>query len=213
MNEVILDTIPVVIGALIGFGASIATVIIGRLLDRQGKINIFYRITYQANMGGISWGFGTDSTGKLFFSVPIDFEFQNTSNTTRVIRDVSVILFHGNSEVVKMEQIDLITTTHSKNSIEPRIENEFFGAEKGSYSFVLPPRSIQRQKCEYVLCVQESEIQEMAFDQINLQYYDEQNKKHIGFLRRIADCWREQEFAVDEDWVLLEAKKVDRRKA
>lgn len=207
MREVILDTIPVVIGALIGFGASIATIIIERRLDRQGKINIFYRITYQAGTNGVSWGFEKDADGILYFSVPVDFEFQNTSNTTRVIRDVSVLLFHGKKEVKKMAQLNHMTIKHREGTSEPKVSQEYFGTENGSYSFVLQPRSIQRQSCEYLLSIRHNEMQEIMFDQIKLQYYDENNQKHIGFMREIKDCWNDQEFAVDEDWVLLNAKK------
>lgn len=62
---------------------------------KKGKLNIFYRFSYQKGMNGETWGFEETPNGGKCFVIPIVFEFQNTSNTTRVIRDVSMHLYDG----------------------------------------------------------------------------------------------------------------------
>lgn len=52
INEIIL----LVVGAGIGFVASVGTILVQRLIDMKGKLNIFYRFTYQKGMGKTGGG-------------------------------------------------------------------------------------------------------------------------------------------------------------
>lgn len=201
-NEVIL----IVIGAGIGFVGSCLTMLTQSWMNKRGKLNIFYRFIYQKFSDGTGWGFGVSSDGKKSFTVPVVFEFQNTSNTTRVIRDVSLLLYNGDKCIGKMKQLEYIHNTQ-RNIIQGRMELKeteyYFGTEKGSYSFVLEPRSIQRQKCEYAYKINESEIDENRFDRIKACYYDEKNKAKYFDVKEINGNWETKHYKADEDWILL----------
>lgn len=197
-NEVIL----LLIGAAIGLFSSVIILALERVLDRKGKLHIFYRFTRDL-LTERGWGFDQRDFGRCFLTIPAEFELQNTSNSTRVIRDVSLMLYNGDKCVAKMIQADHLKLTKKSGNVITEQKDFHFGAEKGSYSFVLPPRSIQRQHCEYIAVVEKEEIEEKTFDRIKLRYYDEKNKAHFFDIREISDCWKTKHYEADEEWILL----------
>lgn len=197
-NEVIL----LLIGAAIGLFSSVLILILERVLDRKGKLMIFYRFI-NSRLTKRGWGFEQDIDGRFFFTIPVYFELQNTSNTTRVIRDVSMMLYSGRVQVAKMIQADHFHMTKKSGNTITGEEDAYYGGEKGTYSFVLPPRSIQRQECEYIAVIEKSGINGMTFDRIKLRYYDEKNKAHFFDIREISDCWKTKHYEADEEWILL----------
>lgn len=176
-NEVIL----LIIGAVIGLMASLATIVIQRHLDQKGKLNIFYRFINQRGTNGRGWGFEDSQDGYIYLSIPVMFELQNTSNTTRVIRDVSLLLYRDSQLIGKMVQIDYLQTTTRKDGTVTKEAVYHFGTEKGSYSFVLSPRSIQKQECHYAYKIKPSEKEYKAFNWLIFRYYDEKNKAQFFF--------------------------------
>ena len=191
------------LGTILGLVASLATMVIQRFLDKKGKLNIFYRFCYQRTGRRESWCFENGTNGKKYFTVPVVYEFQNTSNTTRVIRDVSLLLYNGQTLVAKMIQLDhLHTSTHKGKEITEE-KDLYFGTDKGSYSFVLEPRSIQRQECEYMHIINSSEVESNQFDTIKLRYFDERNKEKIFTIRKVDNCWIRKYYEADEEWILV----------
>lgn len=168
-NEVIL----LVIGAAIGLLASLATIVLQRHLDQRGKLHIFYKFINQKGTNGQGWGFKNSQDGYLHLSIPAIFELQNTSNTTRVIRDVSLLLYQDSRLVGKMVQINYLQTTTRTGGTVTKESEYHYGAEKGSYSFVLAPRSIQKQECHYVYKIKSNEKDDKIFNRIIVRYYDE----------------------------------------
>lgn len=84
-----MDTyIGTLIGGLIGFLSSLGVQIAMRALDRKGKLSFYSRINSSFFP---DWGFFS-ADGKITFVVPLELECQNTSNVTRVVRDVSLSL-------------------------------------------------------------------------------------------------------------------------
>ena len=201
-NEIIY----VLVGAVIGFLGSIIVLIVERALDKKGTIQIFYRRTNQRGMKRNGWGFDQSGDGRLFLTIPIVFEIQNTTNTTRVIRDVSLLLYAGNTFVAKMYQSSGKHVTLRTNNTITETKDFVFGAEKGSYSFVLSPRSIQRQECEYDYVIYAREQEEKHFDTIIARYYDEQNKAHTFKVMSVENAWIPRYFDPDDDWRVLEEK-------
>lgn len=197
------EIIMLVIGAVLGLIASLFTMVVQRWLDKKGKLNIFYRFCHQKGTNGRSWGFQNSEDGRIYFTIPVVFEFQNTSNTTRVIRDVSLILFNGKTQVGKMIQIDHIHTRNRRGNTVTSEKDEYFGTDKGSYSFVIPPRSIQRQECEYMFIIDLTEVQEKQFDTIKARYFDERNKAKTFILRTMENSWKAGLFPVDDEWKLF----------
>ena len=195
------EIIYVIVGAALGFLASILTIIVQRALDRSGKLNIFYRLTNSRGFHG-GWGFEKDCSGKVDFSVPVVYEIQNLSNTTRVVRDVSVLLYKDNNFVEKMIQLDHLEITHKKGKEITGKDDFYFGTDKGSYSFVIPPRSIARQECEYLSIIDKDKVLNGYFNNIRIRYYDEKNREKIYRIRDI-EFQELKTYEIDKDWIIL----------
>lgn len=202
------ELIYVLVGAIIGFAGSIIVMLTERALDRKGTIQIFYRKINRRGTKEYGWGFDEYTDGRLGITIPIVFEVQNTSNTTRVIRDVSLLLYSGNTFVEKMLQSSGKHVTMRTGNTVTETKDFLFGAEKGSYSFVLPPRSIQRQECEYCYIIYPEEKEQKFFDTIIARYYDERNKAHTFKVMSFDKVWTNEYFEPDKDWCILD-KKVE----
>lgn len=120
---------------------------------------------------------------------------QNTSNTARVVRDISVILYHQGRFVDEMTQIS--QSVNSQKAIE-------YGGENQSYSFVIPPRSIQKVYCTFVYAPCENTSKEHEFDEIRIKYFDERNKIHEHHVRYVQSPWEQAQIEGDDNWIMLE---------
>ena len=202
-NEVIL----LFIGAAIGLVSSLATTVIQKHLDQKGKLNIYYKFIHSKGSDNHSWGFTNTNDGRIYLSIPVVFELQNTSNATRVVRDVSILLFREAKFIARMLQIEYGMTTRRENGVVTKETKFYYGSENGSYSFVLAPRSIQKQECHYTLTIPVSKIEEMAFTQIVIRYHDENNKAHYFHAKDIFVSWEPKYFDADREWILLNDKR------
>lgn len=198
-NEVML----VLVGAIIGWLLSLATIVVQRHMDQKGKLYIFYKFKVQKDTGGHGWGFEKDRDGNLCLTIPVAFELQNTSNATRVIRDVSLLLYRDNQLIGKMTQINYMQNITRTNGVAIKGSEYHYGTEKGSYSFVLDPRSIQRQECHYTYKIAPSEKADKSFNRLVVRYYDEKNKAHLFQAKDISNSWDIKLFNPDEEWILL----------
>jgi len=198
------EIIYIIIGAIIGLFASLTTIVIERILDNKGKLNIFYRRICPPGANGRELHFA--NTEECTFLLPIAFEIQNTSNRSRVIRDVGILLYSGNKLIGKMRQIKKLSIDNSNTAGVAEKQIHHFGSEKGSYSFVLSPRSIQTQICNYIFSANLSEKEQKSFDTVVLRYYDEKNKAHTFKLMNICNCWEPKWGDIDDYWCLLTDK-------
>lgn len=191
----------VVLGAIIGFASSILTLIITRWMDSRGRIGLYYRFSISDDSQGRAWNFQKIPLG-VSFQIPIVYELQNTTNATKVIRDVSLFLFKGDELVAKMYQgTKYQETLKTDNKVTDRI-NHIYG-DDGSYSFALPPCSIQNRICFYFFTIADQEIERYHFNNIRLRYYDEKNREIWYKVRQVGECWKPKQFAPDDDWKLL----------
>ena len=189
----------VVIGAILGFALSIITTLVNKAIDKHGKMRIFYKLVYQKSTGQKA---RIDLNGsETYLTIPLYFELQNTSNTARVIRDVCLYLYNNGKEVAKMIQIQ-----YTKDSKTNEIKNSF-GGEKNSYSFVLPPLSIQKQECEFLYKVSISRIDEFAFDEIRFSYFDEKNRPMECVFCKAERGWNGVDFNYENEYFELKCKK------
>jgi len=162
------------ISAAIGFISGIGTNIVAELITRKGKVKLYYKIVFSKAGNGRTWGFHNRSSG-MIFEVPLWVELQNTSNATRVIRDLNILLYKGKKELAEMIQI---TNT----------DKEIWYGNKGAYSFVLQPRGLDRYDLHFI--IKKNEMSDnYQFDEIKLRYFDEKDKKHISHLSKIERCW------------------------
>lgn len=189
----------VVIGAILGFALSVITTIVNKSIDKHGKMRLFYKLAYQK---GTTIRAGIHQIGsETCLIIPLYFEFQNTSNTSRVIRDVCLYLYSNGKKVAKMNQIQ-----YSLNEKTNEVKNNF-GGEKNSYSFVLPPLSIQKQECEFIHKVPTSRINEYRFDEIRFSYFDEKNRTMECLLCKANKGWNGVDFNHENEYFELKCSK------
>ncbi len=189
----------VVIGAVLGFALSIITTIVNKVIDKQGKMRLFYKLVYQKSTGGKA---RIDANGtETYLTIPLYFELQNTSNTARIIRDVCLYLYRDGNRVAKMVQIQ-----YTQDSSTKEIKNTF-GGDKNSYSFVLPPLSIQKQECEFLYKVPTYEVEKHAFDEIRFSYFDEKNRTMECIFCKANQGWNGVDFNYENEYFELKCKK------
>lgn len=102
-----------------------------------------------------------------------------------------------------MKQIDSIHITSRKGRDITSEKDYIFGTNKGSYSFVVSPRSIERFECEYVLKISKKDIEKFPFNKLILHYYNEKNhiKKYV--IKSFDSVWKHKNFDIDEEWNLI----------
>lgn len=191
-RELIEKIIFTVLGGILGFASSIGVIIVEKIMANRGNLLIFYKRIY-SHLSCKPWGIRKfDIT---LFEIPIKFEIQNTSSVLKVVRDLSMYLYEGEEEVDKFTSIEYYNYTEDNKKIKEICANE------GSYSFVIPSKSIVNFKCYFSL--KKSKNKE-KFDNVKLSYYDHNNKKHIYDICKIENGWDSDEFSIDKDWIKLE---------
>lgn len=192
------DLLLLFVGAIIGFISSIGIMIVQKLLDRFGNVNIFYQI-YKTDHETECFGY-VEIDDEITFVVPLLLELQNTSNINRIIRDLSIILLDKGTCLAKMTQVAKARTHETSNGSTTIIHEKDFGSNKNSYSFLVPAQSIQREFCNFVYMIKTADIKNNHFDEIRLQYFDERNHVHLFKLRNIENCWSIDALIADDDW-------------
>ena len=182
-------------GAAIGFMSSIGVIIAQRLLDRVGKIEIYAKVVYDRPTGIYTWGF-SNRGGSIFLNVPLWLEIQNLAYTSRIIRDINLLLISDGKEVGKMMQ-----------SNRSGKEGNIIYANEGSYSLSINGREFRKLECHFLL---EKNQDAKRFDEIYLCYYDEKNHIHMFSLGKMEGDWTEKEFPNKREWIKL--KKVKKRR-
>lgn len=188
------EVLLVVVGSFLVFLLSILTTFINKRIDKNGEVRIFYKLLEQQAKIGVT-------ENEQYLLIPVYFELQNTSNTTRVIRDVSLYIYNNGKQVVKMMQIQC-----TKDSKTNELKNSF-GGEKNSYSFVLPPLSIQKQECEFLYKVPTSKVDEKTFDEIRFAYFNEKNQVMDCLFSKAEQGWNGIEFNYDNEYAELKCVK------
>ena len=191
------------IGGLIGFLSSLGVQIAMRALDRKGKLSYYGRINSSFLP---DWGFFS-ANGKMTFVIPLELECQNTSNVTRVVRDISLSLWKNGAEVSRMIQTQNIYSEHKHNGkIESR-DSFALGDVNGSYSLVVPPRSIKKMNC-FFECSLEQNVQDISFDEIRISCYDERDYLYRSRLMEFDGNWKERSMPLEDAWTKIKFKRV-----
>ncbi|MBQ5656208.1 MAG: hypothetical protein IIV14_02090 [Bacteroidaceae bacterium] len=190
-----INLVSAIVGGALGFIASIGTLTAERIWDRAGRLSIFYLIRSDGRNPVKTFGTSDSSNGPTFV-LPLVFELQNTSNTARIMRDVSVNLYKDGHFVDEMTQVGQSGDTSSKEIKE-------YGGENQSYSFVVQPRSVQKLYGTYMYNAGWDPQKEHDFDEIRLRYFDELNILREYHVRYVEKPWEQQDMGGDEDWILL----------
>lgn len=78
---------------------------------------------------------------------------------------------------------------------------------KNSYSFVLPPMSIQKQECEFLYKVPAPKIDEFAFNEIRFSYFDEKNRIMECVFCKADRGWDGIDFNYENEYFELKCSK------
>lgn len=191
------DITLLLIGAGISIVSSFLTLYINKLFDRIGKLRIFYKIVCipDDEEGGFSVDLST-----LYFTVPISFEFQNTSNSPRIIRNLNIHLYNDNVFISKMIQAESTTNKTIIGNKTISIKEDNYGADHGTYSFLVPPHSISAYDCLFILPVPISKVDNYHFNHLRLVYYNERNHKKELFLFNFNGNWKDALLPCEYDW-------------
>ena len=192
------------VGGALGFAASIGALIAERIWDRAGRLKIFYVIQSSHQKAVDTFGVSDSDNGPTFV-VPLVFELQNTSNTTRVMRDVSVLMYKDGKYVDEMLQIG--------QAGEKSKEKREYGSDNQSYSFVVQAKSIHKIYGTYVYAPGFDPAKRLDFNEIRLRYFDERNKAREYHIRYIDNPWDQQDMDGDENWILLENNTCYKKQA
>lgn len=199
------DIIMALVGGAIGFMSSLGILIAQHIFDKKGRVSIYYKFTSQ-KISQKPWGVYEMPLSEIAIIIPAVFEFQNTTNTTRVLRDVHASLYKGDKFVVRLRQATKTETTTEKGN-EKITKTTLYGNDNSSYSFVLSPRSIQKQLLEFLYIASEEEISEKDFDTIRISYYDEKDRIVSYIAKEKIKGWKMGEQTPDIEWIKL-SKKV-----
>lgn len=187
----------VIIGAVLGFVLSILTIIIQNIMDRNGKINVFSKISVHRE-SEIKAGYMINTDKKRILAIPMIIELQNTTNSTRVIRDLCLYLYNDKEYVDKMIQL----------TREVNRKNEYYYGDNGSYSFVLLANSIQKYTLLFALNADDL----IAFNRIKMCYFDESNKLFGAILiDEVNGNDPNLEIDYSSEYKLLDFKKIRKK--
>ena len=189
-----MDWLSTIIGAAIGFLSSIGIIFVQRLFDRVGNLDFFAKVVYDRSTGSYTWGFYKNADG-VFLKVPLWIEIQNLSNSTRIIRDINLLLVSKGKELVTMIQ---------SNRADIKNQEIFLFANGGSYSLSLGGGEIKKIECHFLL---KASPDIPAFDEIYLRYYDEKCRVHKFSLGHVEGDWIEKEFPRSGEWIKLKEKR------
>lgn len=189
-----MDWFSTLLGAAIGFISSIGIMLVQRMLDRAGKLELYAKMVYDRSTGSYAWGFQQNADG-VFLNVPIWIQIQNLSSSSRIIRDVNLILLNEGKELVSMIQ---------SNRAEIKNQGKYLFANEGCYSLSVGGREIKQINCHFLL---KHTADVSSFDEIMLRYYDEKNHVHKFSLGHVNGDWQERDFPRNGEWLKLEEKK------
>lgn len=186
---VIQQCLLILFGTSLGFLSSIGTTLVSNLIKNKGEVKVYYKVVYsKINQCG-TWGFRSVSN-ELIFEIPLWVELYNTSDSVKIIRDLSVLLFQEGKEITQMTQINKTG------------ENLFYG-NQGAYSFVLQPRNISKYNL-YFLIKKDELGNNCNFDEIRLRYFDEKDKEQISLLKKINEPWVIGDLERNKKWKLMQ---------
>jgi hypothetical protein len=181
-----------IVGAIIGFVSSIFTTLTLGLLNSLGKVELYVKISSSNSFR--NWGFVNQVGNEISLFLPLVIQIQNTSKTTKIVRDLNVYAYNNGRCVARFTQAPI-----SKN----RKGITQYG-NNGAYSFFCKPTSIEHYECLFT--ISNTDIS-TSFDELRIKYFDTRNKKRTFKFRDIDNCWIDAPRDFDESWSKLKSYK------
>lgn len=193
MKEMLTDfNVPsAIIGGFIGFLSSLFMFLIQIVIDKKGKLYIYFR---RANaLENMGWGIKNGC-----FMIPMYIDYLNTTNVNKAVRDFSLYIYGSDKNVKKFIQASMSVNSENINN-----KDRTFGLVNNRYSFAIGPKSIVSAECLFMLKTSELRISD-NYKRIVVRYYDENNHRHEYELSKFeykgqSNC----SFDVDKDWIRL----------
>ena len=170
------------IGSFIGF---LLQVIVSTILSNRGKVKIYIKSVYN-KLFSRTWGF-EDSVSGMVFTVPLWIEIHNTTAKKQIIRNLNLVLYKNNRQVVKMKQM---------NSYEKFDQILFYG-DNGAYSFLIDAYEIKR--FDLYFSIYKKEVND-DFDEVRISYFDSKDEYHESKIFEITEPWVVSKNKIDNDW-------------
>ncbi len=192
------------LGSMIGAAASLLAVFISNNLQKHGKISLHAKIVgSKVEKEHRTWGYRQTDQG-LSFHIPLWLDICNTSNVSRIVRNVNLC-------IVKKRTIVQEFTQFQGNGIDSREPNTVIIGNEGAYSFVIPANSVLRVEVEFGIKKNELQPADREFDSVYLTYFDEKDCLNLFFLVDVPKPqWVTGELPRPKRWKTLKKIKFGR---
>ena len=199
--EVVLSGVFALLGAVIGVVGSLSTVFLTKAVQEHGKITLHARIVgSRIDAAHRTWGYIQTDQG-ISFHVPLWLDICNTSDVSRIVRNVNLC-------IVKDRTIVADFTQFQGNGIDPREPNTTIVGNAGAYSFVVPPNSVLRTEVEFGIKKSDLPPEDQEFNRVYLTYFDEKDCLKVFFLEKIpTPQWIVGELPRSKRWKTLQKVK------
>jgi len=184
------NIISLLIGSALTLLVYISFAIITKLSNHIGSFKIFVKTVY-SKIDESTCLQVINRPEYRIFQIPLWIEFINTKNTSIIVRNLNMILFNDNKEVAKTIQIN-----YFKEKADSTTKDYF--ANKGNYSFVIPPYSYQ--KFDLYFTLKDTSINKNDFNKIKLSYYNSKGKLKILEFKNFEGGWNSEKIIKDDDW-------------
>lgn len=138
----------------------------------------------------------------MSFHVLLSLDIENRSNTSKIIRNISLFAYKGNTFIAQFKQCQ-------GNSKNPNEAGAIVLGDNGAYSTTISPNSTKRLHLEFLLKQKDLISGINQFNKIYLAYYDENDNLISYYLLDVESNWIEGTLASPKQWILLnESRRV-----
>lgn len=177
------DYIILLLGFFLGLVGTIFAKILDYYFDKKGKLKIYVKPIHSSINNNGGW------ENEYSYVPSIKIELQNTTNTNKIIRDISLdIYFKGGT----LKEANFVS----------KFNDNFFGNE-GSSSFMVEGNSIATYTLQFEIKKEQVDNKE-GISNVSITYYDIKDKKRSYSLYKNIDSLNVD--ISNQDWILLNKK-------
>lgn len=138
----------------------------------------------------------------MSFHVPLSLDIENRSNTSKIIRNISLFAYKDKAFVAQFKQCQ-------GNTKNPNKADAIILGDNGAYSTTISPNSTKRLHLEFFLNQKDLISGINQVNKIYLAYNDENDNLISYYLLDVESNWIEGTLASPKQWILLnESRRV-----
>lgn len=142
-----------------------------------------------------------DNAG-MSFHVPLSLDIYNCSNTSKIIRNISLFAYKDKTFISEFKQCQ----GNTRNPNEP---GAIVLGDNGAYTTAISPNSTKRLHLEFMLKQTDLISGTNQFNKLYLSYYDENDNLISYYLLDVDANWIEGPLASPKQWISLnESRRV-----